>query len=910
MAEPTRFLRTVAAAIADGERIDWTTVDRKAIASDRCRAAALQVIERVASRVSNAQSLDRSIAASRTVAPQGALMRADAMILTIAVLQAFTALVFPESWSGISHPLPSQFARLATGTFLICGVTLLLAGRGDRRALHLGGVFLCAASTMALRLLPAAAPLPLLAETAQGARHVLPEALLPFYLWRFVREFPRVVRFEAQSRVAETAIRASAAVGLALCAGNILAAALSSNHLLPGLLRPLTRSPGGLYWLLIGTLALPAPFFAWSRAASAPASERQRLRWFTAAVALGVSPMMLAVLAEVISPTFARWVDQPDVRRLSGMVLFAALITIPISTSYAVLAHRLFNVRLVIHRALAFALARWSVLALAIVPSAAVVVLLNAYRVLSVGEALVKPRVLVCFVAAAIGWLLYAVRQPLLRRLEARLVGIREEATGSLTALTRKLRHLTRAEELPRLLADTLRSLVGAERADIMLLSGDGTVQVDVDGAKRLASTSGLVRVVAAVSSPMRVDPMDPRSVFSWLVEEDRLWVLESGASVIAPLSETDGVAFGLLVLGPTIGGSAYSEADLKAVAAVASTTGLALKTLQSPHPAVAAVAVRPAGQCHGCGRVTPEAIGTCACGGELTPAAVPYELSGKFRLEGVLGRGGMGVVYHATDLALGRAVALKTLPRLSEKALSRLQREARSMAGFIHPHLALIFGMEAWQGVPILVVEYLPGGSLAARLPTRLTPTSALSLGAQLTGALEELHKGGLLHRDIKPHNIAFAANGSPKLLDFGLAHLAATPDGEDSEAARPLLDDLAASLERLTQSGTVVGTPLYLSPEVLAGEPSSSAQDLWSLHLVLWEAMAGRHPLADFPMSVALRRLQKAELPFSDLRALALPVAVQELLKAGLHRDPSKRPRNATAMKAAIVEAATRIT
>jgi serine/threonine-protein kinase len=160
-------------------------------------------------------------------------------------------------------------------------------------------------------------------------------------------------------------------------------------------------------------------------------------------------------------------------------------------------------------------------------------------------------------------------------------------------------------------------------------------------------------------------------------------------------------------------------------------------------------------------------------------------------------------------------------------------------------------------------------------------------------------MHQAGLLHRDLKPSNIGFTADGQPKLLDFGLARLAE----EAGLAASPYPADLPlASPEPplgLTRTGQVIGTPLYLSPETLAGTEPAAAQDLWSLHMILWEAIAGRHPFADRPARPALRALAHGRIP--DIRASvpSCPPPIAALLSRGFEPEPGKRLPSATALR-----------
>jgi serine/threonine-protein kinase len=166
-------------------------------------------------------------------------------------------------------------------------------------------------------------------------------------------------------------------------------------------------------------------------------------------------------------------------------------------------------------------------------------------------------------------------------------------------------------------------------------------------------------------------------------------------------------------------------------------------------------------------------------------------------------------------------------------------------------------------------------------------------------------MHARGLLHRDVKPSNIGLAADGTPKLLDFGLAHLV-----EESQLdLRNACDGLDAREDSdlaKTLTGHVVGTPLYLSPEALAGALPSPAQDLWSLHLVLWESIAGRHPCAGKSLPMALRSLARGSIP--DIRTVQpdCPSAIAELLVRGLSSDPRLRPPTANAVRDSLMSVA----
>ena len=211
-----------------------------------------------------------------------------------------------------------------------------------------------------------------------------------------------------------------------------------------------------------------------------------------------------------------------------------------------------------------------------------------------------------------------------------------------------------------------------------------------------------------------------------------------------------------------------------------------------------------------------------CGCGTAYVEAEVPKLLAGKYRLTRRLGRGGMGAVYLARDLRLGRDVAVKTLTGMSASRLMGLKPEAWAMATVTHPAVVQIHGIESWRGRPFLVVEFLAGGTLKDRLRHGPLPApEAVAMAALLSDALAALHAAGYLHGDVKPSNVGFTSGGSPKLLDFGLARAA-------------------------NDTATIGGTLAYQSPEALSGRAADEADDVWSLCVVLHETASGEHPFA----------------------------------------------------------------
>src|SRR5215469_11641998 len=269
-----------------------------------------------------------------------------------------------------------------------------------------------------------------------------------------------------------------------------------------------------------------------------------------------------------------------------------------------------------------------------------------------------------------------------------------------------------------------------------------------------------------------------------------------------------------------------------------------------------------------------------------MQPVETPRTYMGRYELTHLVARGGMAQVYRAIDLQLDRPVALKVLfPELSvdKTFVERFRREAQAAANLSHPNIVPVFDWGEDDGAYFIVMEYIDGRPLSAVLrdPQRLPPGQIAQIGASVAAALAFAHRHGVVHRDVKPGNVLITPEGEVKVTDFGIARAVNTE-------------------ESLTQTGAVMGTAAYFSPEQAEGKTVDARSDIYSLGVVLYEMAVGRPPFSgDSPVAVAAKHVRDDPVLPRAANA-ACPAALEAVIMKAMAKDPAARYGSAEELRA----------
>ncbi len=832
---------------------------------------------------------------------------------------------------------------LSMAAFVLGALVFLIGGRYDRRAFDLGVLYLLVATMFDN------APLHHWAKVSgPGMGALLPElledlevdAFLPLFLWRFALRFPHGHLGWHERRLGSAALRLTTWGGILLFAVNLFGGLRQvAGAPITRLGALLDRDDGIVFLAFVFTALVPAlGMVAW-RLRGESGEGRRRVRLFLGALLLGFVPMVVAIFGESVVGAVVPSIEAAFASRrdLLMAVCFPFFWSVPFTTAYAVLVHQVLDLRLIARGIVGYALARATVVALGAIPFGLMVWHLVEQRARPIGVVFSEGALLRLGVPAALGFLVLWFRRRILAALDRWFFREQVDARQILTELVQRIRTAASPEDLANLILGGIDRALHVEHSALLLEDHrSGLLEDPRRRARRLDASSPLGLKIAEVSEPLDVDLENPRSPLALLPEADRHWLADGELRLLVPIQAASGTLLGVIALGAKKSELPFLREDRHLLADVARTAALGLELQWSrereaarpieenaaPDDPSRSVAAEAARECPRCGGLFRAFLVFCGnCSHRLDPAPIPYVLPGRYRFEQRLGLGGMGVVYRGIDLALGRPIAAKTLRRVSPEDAVRLRREARTAARFSHTHLAGVYGIETWLGTPIMIFEYLAGGTLADRLiHGRMSPVETVELGIAMAGALERLHEADILHRDVKPSNIGYSGEGVPKLMDFGIARAPGSKEHESPRIGLPR-DEIdsnllpptwiggrpgstlgtsgkqatAAASTASTVSHVMAGTLPYLAPEVLNGGAPDVACDLWSLSVVLLECLLGRKVFSaenDRQLSV---RIQLVRVPDLAAEQPSTPKPLAELFRGTLHRARTRRPASA---------------
>jgi eukaryotic-like serine/threonine-protein kinase len=633
------------------------------------------------------------------------------------------------------------------------------------------------------------------------------------------------------------------------------------------------------------------------------ANERRRIRMAVYTCVPGILAYALKDGVPIVSHLLGgapRYWPPTVAGTLQAMLLLPAF-----GLVYAVGVARVLGPRMVLRRSLQYTLATRTLTLLAVLPAAALIVSLVRNPETRIRDVLTS--VYAGLLAMSIAALVY--RERARQWLDQRFFREEYDARKILLSLVSRVRFETDPSDLAALVVQQIDEALHPERVAILARGLDDTCLTAVtalgEAVDPLPLDGGLVAMLRWSDDPLEILLADPRSPLRRLPPEERAWVERSRAALLVPVHGDDRSLLGVVVLGERRSEEAYTAEDRALLASIAAQMALGFdvarlrrrlegatvgSTDRDLTTRVVAPSAHAMAECPRCGRC--EDAGVLVCPADGSPMAlaglVPRVLDHKYRLEHLLGRGGMGAVYRARDMRLDRLVAVKVVRADligNPDARRRFRREAQIIARLQHPAIVAVFDYGTLDdGSAYLVMEFVRGEDLRRVLvrESRLDPARAVRILSTVCGAIEAAHREGVLHRDLKPENIVLPAGDlDAKVLDFGIAKVTAA-DHTGAAVASP---DAATVL---TVEGAVVGTPAYMAPEQLRGQAPDARADVFSLGVIAYEVLAGDLPfgrgtLADIVLA------QARGLPRDGVHTL--PPALARAIRAALEIDPDRR-------------------
>ncbi|HYB94061.1 MAG TPA: protein kinase [Vicinamibacterales bacterium] len=571
--------------------------------------------------------------------------------------------------------------------------------------------------------------------------------------------------------------------------------------------------------------------------------------------------------------------------------LLQAIILLPaFGLPYAVAVKHVFSPRTVLRRSLQYALARRTLTALVAVPVVALVASLLQQRDQSLATIVTGRPLFYLFFLAMLG-LVLNYRDRAQRWLDRRFFRDEYDAREILVSLAGRVPYQTDPRDLVAMVVTQIDSALHPEC--IAVLASDAPNATNPTGrfepvsalridATALPAESGVITLLRWSDKPLEVFLDDEQSPVARVPQADRLWLASMNAALLVPIfaGGSDPRPFvGLIALGRKRSEEPYTSEDRELLRGIALQMGVALdlsrlrKQVGSTYGAASSDAQRTQA-------FTPTMVVGGSAPSTITVGAV---VDGKYRVDSVIGQGGMGAVFKAWDVRLERPVAIKVIRAeliADPDSRMRFRRESQIVARMQHPSIVTVFDYGTLaDGAAFLVMEFVPGEDLRQllRREGRLDPARMTALMTGIAGGVEIAHKSGVFHRDLKPENILLPEGGvGPKVVDFGVAKLATS----------------AAGAGTLSVAGTIVGTPAYMAPEQLRGETVDARADVFSLGVMAYEMLTARLPYAGASLfDIGMKQVEgKIDLD-------GIPSKLAAAISRAIAFEKTQRPETASA-------------
>lgn len=642
--------------------------------------------------------------------------------------------------------------------------------------------------------------------------------------------------------------------------------------------------------------------------------QRLRVRWVVFGSVAGLLPLLLFDVVELLY----RWTGWGEIRALwpaGGDTVNMCLCAIPFATAYAVLKHRALGISVVFRQSMKYLLARNVLPVILLLPVIGLIlpVVRNPNRTIS--ELFFQSSMYLNLILLALLGLGLKYRVQVRSWVDRKFFREAYNQERILRELIGRIKELDSISEISKLVSHEVESALHPnclrvfyrekERSDLTLgySSGAGTSEI------RLRDTARILRILEDNRRPMDF----PFSGSLNLPAEEREWLEQLETHLIVPITGGRHRLMGLVLLGEKKSEEPYTRTDRNLLEGIAAQMGVVYERswLQDQvgeeqrikRDVLAHLDQRSLNllkECPRCGLCFDSDARLCAADGIELTMTLPVDrtMDGKYRLDRRIGRGGMGAVYEGTDLRLDRKIAVKIMIGSlfgNRAALRRFEREARAAAMLNHVNIVAIhdFGMIGQDGA-YLVMERVYGSTWREELERRgaLLPSHAAEWFSQLLAGLRVAHEAGIVHRDLKPENaLVVAPENSPeviKILDFGLAKMRVFESGETHS---------------LTMAGGILGTVGYMSPEQLSGTESDERSDIFSVGVMVFEAVTGRRPFEGRNYAEVLTSMLRTsvQLP-GDGPDIA---ALNSVLARCVANDPKARYGSVVEMQAVLLDA-----